>query len=119
MAKTLRIVGGIIDLVGSGFFFIFVVSLYMFPYAEQKLVPLLYSLSIFIIATIGGIFLLLDNTKIGILTLIAAGMIVIGMFTPWVVPGYSGWLTTTWLIDIILIAIGGIIGLIAGSEKQT
>ena len=119
MTKTLRKVGSAIELGGSVFFFIFVVTQYIWPYADQKLVPLLFSLTIFILAVIGGILLLLDKTMGGILSLIAAGMIVIGLFIPWIVPGYSGKLTNSWLIDIILIAAGGILGLIVGSDEGT
>ncbi|MHA1263869.1 MAG: hypothetical protein ACTSRS_01420 [Candidatus Helarchaeota archaeon] len=119
MTKTLRKVGGAIELGGCGIYFMLPLMLYIYPYAEQKLVPLIFSITIFIMATIGGILLLLNKTIGGILSLLAAGMIAIGSFIPWIVPGYSGWLTSTFLFDLILIAAGGIIGIIAGSNKHT
>ncbi len=118
MTKTGRIVSGIITLIGCGIYFVIVLGLYIFGYATEYTIPLVFSSIMFILGIAGGLLLFMDKTKIigGILAIIAGGGIIIGSFIPIGIADYT--LTFTWWFDSILILLGGIIGLVIAQREK-
>ena len=131
MTKTVRKIGGILVIVG-GIITIFAWVMILGYTIEdnnwaywQISARLFTTLSVYVLSIVGGILLVKDKSVGGILALIAGivGLIglVITLGTLWEPEWTNGYvdlsLTVNFFVDPILMVVGGILGLVVGSES--
>ncbi len=108
MAKIGRTLGGVIAIAGGGVYtYLFINYLLGLLSPLPQWVQFFYTLTVCLLAIIGGVLLLLDRTVGGVLAILAGGMVIIGLIS--VVPVY-------FVVDTAFMIAGGIIGLAVGAE---
>lgn len=118
MTKPVRIVGGVLALVGGAVAIL--AAMIHFNEFKQGLFTLNTALTfvVVVVGMVGGILLLINKTGGAILALGVGVLSLLGVFIQIYEPGYGyGQLVfTVSVIDPLLLIIGGILGLVAGSE---